>query len=182
MSFWTNFFSSPQENAEEGIYNDLSGVNNIGDVNKRFGLTQLTPGQISQSYNPARQNLATRQSQANAAAAGRMNGANATPQNTFGAINSQFAPAWGNLESGAAQEELQLPIQQQDFSANLFNDVENQKMNAASKLSDTSTFGDIFSGLTNIAKIPTGQFSNVLSSLFGGNKKSPADSNDFNAG
>ena len=185
MSFWTNFFTSPQEGAEKDIYNDLSGVKNIGDVNNRFGLTQLTPGQISQSFNPARQNLATRQAQTNAAAAGRMSGANATPQSTFGAIDSQFAPAWGNLESGAAEEELKLPIQEQEFSANLFNDVENQKIGAASKLSDTSTFGDIFSGITNLAKIPPGQYSNLLSSLFGGKQKNPADDaneNDFNAG
>jgi hypothetical protein len=166
MSFWTDLFSSPQEQAEKDIYGNLSGVNNINDVNQRFGITPLTAGSVDQSFNPARANLATRQAQANAAAAGRMGGKNATPQTTFGAINSQFAPAWGSLESGAAEEELQLPMQQQALSANLFNNVEGQKMQAAKGLSDTSTFGDIFSGLTNLAKLPTGKDSTLLSSLF----------------
>ena len=145
MSFWSDLFNS--------IYNDLSSLKNVGDVNAKFGLMPITANSVNQSYNPARQALATREAQARQRAGQRMGGNNATVQNTFGAIDSSYAPAWGDLEGKAANAEITMPEQSQEFSANLFNNLLQQKAQAAGKLSDTSPFSSIFSGLTNIAKI-----------------------------
>jgi hypothetical protein len=184
MSFWSNLFSSPQETAAKESYNWWDKIKNTGDVQNIFGLKKRSAADVSQTFNPARQNLATRQAQANAAAGARMSGSNATPQATFGGITSAFAPSWGELESNAAKTGLDVERSDEQNIANMLMSSQEQKEQAGSQLSDTSTFGDIFSGVTNLAKIGTGGgSSNLLMDLFTKKKmKKDAQGNDTWAG
>jgi hypothetical protein len=168
MSFWT----SKRDDANQQIFDQLNKLNNVGDVNNMFGVTPITAGSVDQSFNPARGNLATRQAQANAAAASRMRGTNATPQGDFGRVTSEFAPAWGDLEGKAANAEIQMPLQQQEFSAGLFDKTLQQKSETAQNLDDSSTFNDIFSGVSNLAKIPAAGGGSWFLDLFS-KKKQP---------
>jgi hypothetical protein len=162
-------FTSPRETAMEDIYNELKNIKSFEDIQNIYGLKRRKAGDVSQIFNPARANLATRQAQENATAGARMGGSNATPQGTFGRIMSEFAPAWGNLESDASKTGLDVERSDEQTIANMFNNVRGQKANAAGNLSDASTFDDILSVAGTAAKFIPGVGS--AASILGAGKK-----------
>ena len=134
MSFWDNLFTSDREregreksgqylNDIQGMKSIYGGINSIGDVNSRFGITPVTEASVQRTFNPARTNLATRNAQARSSAAARMGGSNASPELTFGNVDAAFAPQYSNLESNAAQTGLQAQTQSQQFGANFLNNI-----------------------------------------------------------
>ena len=133
-SFWDDLFTSSREregrekggqylNDIQGMKSIYGGINSIGDVNSRFGITPVTEASVQRTFNPARTNLATRNAQARSSAAARMGGSNASPELTFGNVDAAFAPQYSNLENNAAQTGLQAQTQSQQFGANFLNNI-----------------------------------------------------------
>ena len=143
MSFFSNLFNSPQSQANQDIYNDYSSLSTPEAIERKYGLKKRRASDVSQTFNPARANLATRQAQANQAAGARMTGSNATPQTTFGGVTSSFAPAWGNLEGEAATKGLDVERSDEDRIAQYLRNAQTGRSNAAQNLSQTSPFNDI---------------------------------------
>jgi hypothetical protein len=169
MSWFSDFFTSPQEREGRSKFGDLNtevanlqsgfgSTNTLADMYKNFGLTKRTAADVSRSFNPARQNLATRLSRSRGSAAARMSGANATPEMTFAPIEQSFADAFGNLEDTAAQTGLNTEIQGEQYGANMLENILGKKDQFAmnkiglkeqalrdylSTLSSSSSFDDI---------------------------------------
>jgi hypothetical protein len=174
------FFSTDRSDFVKGMQDSYGGINNIDDVMRRFGLRKRTPMDVSKTFNPARGNLATRQALANQEAGARMSGSNTTPQATFGKITSSFAPAWGDLESKAAEKGLDVSRSDEQTVAGMLDKILGEKnnfnFNKAGLLNDSSTFDDILSvastlgGIKTSKKDKTGKSnpSNALFDMFSG--------------
>lgn len=98
----------------------LSGVSDMGSFRKffdmpKFDLGKYTSG-IEDIYGQARRNLGTTQAGSRSALRGRMSGRNATPEQAFMPLESQFAGAFGNLAGGEAREKLGAKDKARTFS------------------------------------------------------------------
>jgi hypothetical protein len=152
MSWLSDFFTSPQARANQDIYDEYNKIKNVGDVESTFGLKRRKAADVQSIFNPARATLATRQAQENANAASRMSGSNATPQATLGSITSSFAPAWGELESKAAETGLNVERSDEERIAEMFDRQRQEKQQAAGGLSKTSGFDDVLGVAGTVAK------------------------------
>jgi len=165
----------------KNLTSPYAGVN-AGNVYSKFGVTQFDPAayktQVKGAYTPLYQNLATAMAKLKSNASARMGAGEATPEARFAPIDSGYFEQLGNLGSQEAQQELQgqnIQTQQQEFMAGLLNSIYgNQqgfdlgKLNTEAgltqakggamaqylnSLSDTSTFGDVMSGLSTAAQV-----------------------------
>ena len=187
MSDFSDLFTSPRERKGQQLWDqsqaDYSGL--IRDINGTQSIYS-DPGRmasigsaVNQQVGAARSNVATSNARARSAAARRMGASNATPEMTFGNVDANFAPAYGEVEA-AAQNETGNALRSQDtFAFNKFgartgalNAKQQAIQNYLGSLSDTSVAGDVVRGVTSVAGIPTGAGGkNVLTSfasLFGG--------------
>ncbi|GEM_PF-3602294 len=83
----------------------FDGLNTADDVSRVFNLNGAG---IESKYNPARRNLNTALSRSRSAQASRMGAGTAIPEAGFGDIEGRYAGAFGDLESSAANEKLNM--------------------------------------------------------------------------
>lgn len=101
------------------MQDSFGGISGLNDVQSRFGVKRRTAGDVSRTFDPARRNLATRLARSRAAAAGRLGAGNATPEAMFAPIEAEFANAFGDLESSAAQTGLEVERGDERYAADL---------------------------------------------------------------
>ncbi len=199
MSWFSDLFTSPRERAAPGLYqkqmqsygnlmsqaqglqDPYAGIN-AGNVYSQFGVAPTNISQyqkdVAGTYAPLYQNLATAAAKSRAAAAGRMRASSASPGVAFNPIDSSYATALNQLQSQQGEQALKgynMQQQQQEFMANLLNNVFGNQQNFGfqreglqrnilgdqsqaigsylNSLSDTSTFGDLMAGLGTAAQI-----------------------------
>ena len=171
MSGFSDLFTSPREREGQGLWgkssNDydslMKDINATQSIYSDPGRMAQIGGAVNQQYGAARSNVATSNARARSAAARRMGAGNATPEMTYGNVDANFAPAYGQVEEAAQREAGTVLRGQDDFSFNklsakqgALNAKQSAIANYLSSLSDTSMGGDILRGAASIGGIPTG--------------------------
>lgn len=113
QDLWYQAFGGGQNALQntQSLQSGFSGINNVGDVQSRFGVSSDTSG----IYNPLRRQLAAQRGSAEARVGARA-GSSATPE------GSLFAPIEQGYQGGLntlASQEGQSNISQGNFAANL---------------------------------------------------------------
>lgn len=104
MSFWTDLFSSPREQAGKGLVgqannlqNPYGGTNDLSSLYKNFGIQPFDIAgynkDVAATYLPQQKNLSTRLAQSLGRASARTSSSNATPEMGFSDIEGAYTPS-----------------------------------------------------------------------------------------
>lgn len=173
-NIWDDFTTSPREKqgqllgqqqmaSWDDIMKEIGGLKSVyDDPSKIAGYNKTVQGMFA----PARSNLTSALSRSRSAEAERMGARNATPEVSFGNIESAYAPAFGGIEENAMQTLNQVLQGENQYGLNKVGMKSGalSGKNAAiqaylNSLSGDSTFDDILGLGTTAAKMYMG-FSN----------------------
>lgn len=158
MGLIQDFFRSPRERANQGLYdqnmsdwesmmNEISGLTNSFNDQMEVDNANKT---VQRMLAPSRSALSTRLARSRSAAADRLGGRDAMPEMTFGQIESAFAPAFADLEAGGMGQVSNILSQGNQFKLGKtgmrmggIQGKVNSRNNYLMGLSDDSTFDDL---------------------------------------